>query len=102
MARVHAGRLAELPRDHPMLLEHGGRRVVLVRVGDTVHALDAACPHAGGPLSEGTVRGETLACPYHGWVWRLTDGACLAPSRDARAVVYPTRVERGEVWIEIP
>jgi len=102
MPRVRAGRLDDLPLARPVLLEVGPRRVALIRLGDVVHALDDACPHAGGPLSEGTVRGDTLACPYHGWVWSLGSGACVAPGRDARVVVYPTRVESGEVWVELP
>ena len=102
MPRVCAGRLDDLPLARPVLLEIGGRRVALVRLGDVVHALDDVCPHSGGPLSEGTVRGDTLACPYHGWVWSLHSGACVAPGRDARVVVYPTRVEAGEVWVELP
>jgi len=100
--RVRAGRLHDLPLERPVLLELEGRRLALIRQGDAVHALDDACPHAGGPLSEGTVRGDTLACPYHGWVWSLRSGACVAPGRDARVAVYPTRVEAGEVWVDLP
>ncbi len=102
MPRVRAGRLDALPPDRPVLLEVDGRRLALVRVGDTVHALEDACPHAGGPLSEGAVTGGTLACPYHGWVWDLASGACRAPGRDARVTVYPTHVDAGEVWVELP
>ena len=102
MARVHAGRLADLPSNRPVLLEVDGRRVALVRRGDVVHALLDACPHAGGPLSEGTVLGDSLACPYHGWAWDLRTGACVAPQRDVRALVFPARVEGGEVWIDLP
>ncbi len=33
------------------------------------------CPHRGMRLSHGFVRGETLSCIYHGWVYG-TDGGC--------------------------
>ena len=102
MPRVHVGRLADLPLDRPVLVEHEGRRVAVVRRDDGVRALADACPHAGGPLSEGAVRGDTLTCPYHGWVWSLRDGACIAPARDVRATLYPIRVEAGEVWVDLP
>ena len=102
MPRVRAGRLDALLPGRPVLLEVDGRRLALVRVGDTVHALDDACPHAGGPLSEGEVTGRTLACPYHGWVWDLVTGACRAPGRGARVAAYPTRVDAGEVWVDLP
>ena len=102
MARVHAGRLTDLPLERPVLVELAGRRLALVRLGDVVHALDDGCPHAGGPLSEGAVRGDTLTCPYHGWVWHLRSGGCIAPGRDVRVAVYPTGVEAGEVWVDLP
>jgi nitrite reductase/ring-hydroxylating ferredoxin subunit len=102
MPRVRAARFADLPLGRPVLVVAGGRRIALVRRGDDVNALDDACPHAGGPLSEGTVRGDALTCPYHAWVWDLDTGRCIAPERDVRATIYPTRVEAGEVWVELP
>ena len=102
MPRLHAGRLDDLPLGRPVLVVLGGRRVALVRRGEGVHALDNACPHAGGPLGEGTLHGDTLTCPYHGWAWNVRTGACVAPDRPARVAVYPAHVEAGEVWVELP
>ena len=100
MPRVAAGRLDALPVGRPVLVEIAGRRVALVRTADAVHAVAESCPHAGGPLSEGTVTDGALTCPYHGWVWDLATGR--APARDTCATIYPARVEAGEVWIDLP
>jgi nitrite reductase/ring-hydroxylating ferredoxin subunit len=35
-------------------------------------------------------------------VWDLATGACRAPARSARVAVHPTRIEAGEVWVELP
>lgn len=102
MPRVAAGRLDALRPGRPVLLEAAGRRVALVRIGDTVHALDDGCPHAGGPLSEGAVAGGTLICPYHTWMWDLATGVCREPARGGRVAVYRTAVDAGEVWVELP
>jgi nitrite reductase (NADH) small subunit len=102
MLRVAAGRLDALPLGRPVLFEVAGRRVALIRIADTVHALDDACPHAGGPLSEGAVLDGMVVCPYHTWMWDLATGECRVPGRGARVAVYPTRVEAGEVWVELP
>ena len=102
MREYRAALIEDLPAGQPVLVELDGTRVALVRLGTVVHALADGCPHAGGPLSEGAVRDATLACPYHGWVWHLETGACLAPDRAVRVSVYRTRVELGEVWIELP
>jgi nitrite reductase/ring-hydroxylating ferredoxin subunit len=102
MPRVSAGRLDALPVGEPVFFNLDGRRVAIVRRGRTVHALDDSCPHAGGPLSQGTVSGGELACPYHGWVFDLATGACRAPARAVSATVYPVSVEDGEVWVDLP
>jgi nitrite reductase/ring-hydroxylating ferredoxin subunit len=102
MPRVRAGRLDALPPDRPVLVEVAGRRLAVVRSGATVHAVDDACPHAGGPLSDGAVLSGAIVCPYHTWMWDLATGACVAGRAGTRLTVYPAGVEAGEVWVELP
>jgi nitrite reductase (NADH) small subunit len=49
-------------------------RVVLARVEGHVFALEDRCPHLGGPLSRGVLRGRHLTCPWHGWVIDVPTG----------------------------
>lgn len=42
-----------------------GRRVAVFRAGDGWFALDAICPHRGGPLADGIVSSRTVICPLH-------------------------------------
>lgn len=46
---------------------------------DRVFALLDRCPHKGGPLSEGIVFGDSVACPLHNWAIGLADGCARAP-----------------------
>lgn len=81
-------------------VEVQGCRVALIRLGDEFHALDDACPHRGGPLSHGTLEGEVLHCPLHGWGFDARTGACdMVPTRPATA--YRTRVVDGHVEVSI-
>jgi nitrite reductase (NADH) small subunit len=102
MARVRVGRLDDVTPGQPTFVEAEGTRVVLVRVGDTVHACDDTCGHHGGPLSEGKLSGTRLSCPWHGWMYDVRTGECLMPSRGGRISSYPVHVEEGDVWIELP
>jgi nitrite reductase/ring-hydroxylating ferredoxin subunit len=102
MPRVAAGRLDALPFERPVLVEVAGRRLAVVRSGETVHAVDDACPHAGGPLSEGAVLSGAIVCPYHTWMWDLATGDCVAGRAGTHVRVYPAGVEAGEVWVEVP
>ena len=74
-----------LVSDIPML---GSRRVeraqgmdvALFRTdGDAVFALLDRCPHKGGPLSQGIVFGNSVACPMHNWTIGLAGGCASAP-----------------------
>ncbi len=46
---------------------------------DRVFALLDRCPHRGGPLSQGIVYGDHVACPLHNWQIGLASGEALAP-----------------------
>lgn len=61
-----------------------------------VYAVQAACPHKAGPLSDGLVGGTTLICPLHGWKFDLTSGAALMGDCGLRT--YRARVDQeGQV-----
>lgn len=66
--------LAALPDATPTKMRAGINDLVVVRIGDTVHAMHAVCAHAGGPLDKGTVVDDCLECPWHASRFRLTDG----------------------------
>ncbi len=46
---------------------------------DRVFALLDRCPHKGGPLSQGIVFGDRVACPLHNWTIELSSGQAVAP-----------------------
>jgi len=57
-----------------------GKVIAIFRTAsDTVFALEDKCPHKGGPLSQGIVFGESVACPLHNWCISLKDGNAAAP-----------------------
>ncbi len=75
--RLDLGELADLTalaEATPVKLRAGINDLVVVRIGDTVHAMHAVCAHAGGPLDKGEVVDGCLQCPWHGSRFRLVDG----------------------------
>jgi nitrite reductase (NADH) small subunit len=66
---------------------------------DAVFALRDKCPHKGGPLSQGIVFGESVACPLHNWCIGLADGHAAAP--DVGVVErFPVRVDGDDVLLD--
>ena len=66
---------------------------------DKVFALLDRCPHKGGPLSQGIVHGESVACPLHNWNIGLTDGCAKAPD-DGCTPKFSVKVEDGAVFLD--
>jgi nitrite reductase (NADH) small subunit len=64
-----------------------------------VFALLDRCPHQGGPLSQGIVFGESVACPLHNWTIGLADGCAQAPDQGC-VQRFACKVEAGEVLLE--
>ena len=74
-----------------------GADVAVFRTADDrVFALLDRCPHKGGPLSQGIVFGEHVACPLHNWAISLVDGQARAPDVGC-ATRFDVRVEAGGV-----
>ncbi len=67
---------------------------------DKVFALLDRCPHKGGPLSQGIVFGETVACPLHNWNIELGSGCANAPDHGC-AKKYTVKVEDGKVYLDL-
>ncbi|CAN5546124.1 hypothetical protein BH20CHL6_BH20CHL6_03270 [soil metagenome] len=66
--------VTDVPEGTPTRAMAGTEALVLVRYGSTVHAMNAICAHAGGPLDKGRVVDGCIECPWHQSRFRLTDG----------------------------
>ena len=78
-------------------LRGDGETIAIFRTAsDTVFALADKCPHKGGPLSQGIVFGESVACPLHNWCIDLKSGAACAPD-EGTVKRFPVRVVDGNV-----
>ena len=67
---------------------------------DEVFALLDRCPHKGGPLSQGIVFGESVACPLHNWTIGLDDGCARAPDQGC-TTKFSVRVDAGVVHLDV-
>ncbi|MGK2901023.1 MAG: nitrite reductase small subunit NirD [Burkholderiaceae bacterium] len=74
-------RVADIPKlGARRVTRAGGADVAVFRTADDkVFALLDKCPHKGGPLSQGIVFGESVACPLHNWTIGFGDGCAAAP-----------------------
>lgn len=90
---------------NPHQINAFGQKLVVFRGEDgTINVLDGYCRHMGGDLSQGTVKGNEIACPFHDWRWG-GDGRCkLVPyakrtPRLARTNAWTTLQQDGMLFV---
>ncbi|MCS6815760.1 MAG: non-heme iron oxygenase ferredoxin subunit [Blastocatellia bacterium] len=98
---VKVARVSEVAPGEARLVEIEGRRIALFNLNGTFHAIDDVCPHRGGPLSEGTLEGEIVVCPWHGARFRISTGEVLSPPATHGVTCYPVRVQGEDIEIEV-
>jgi len=91
----------ELEDQQAKLVEVEGQKIAVFRVGAAFYALSDTCTHRGGPLSEGTVEGDEVTCPWHGARFDIKTGTVLGPPAAREVRSYPVRVTGAEVEIEV-
>jgi ferredoxin-nitrite reductase len=90
----------ELDPGRGRLFHVQGRQLALFSDQGNIVAMEPECPHAGGPLHEGTVENGCVTCPWHDYAFELASGRCKSDS-DLQAKTYLTRVEDGAVWVQL-
>jgi glycine betaine catabolism B len=85
-----------------VLVELEGERIALFNVDGTFYAIGDVCTHAGGPLSEGELDGETVTCPWHGAQFDVRTGEVVGPPAPEPVPGYRVKTEGADILIERP
>jgi nitrite reductase/ring-hydroxylating ferredoxin subunit len=89
----------DLPEREPKGVDVEGRKVLLYREGETVHAIDDVCSHAGALLSRGPVVDCVVTCPLHESQFDVRDGHIVRGPAHHPQPALPSRVRNG--FIEV-
>ena len=101
---VDVGAVTDVPRRGARRVPSPRGDIAIFRTGDgEVFALMDACPHKGGPLSQGIVHGHGVTCPLHSWVIDLATGQPTgADAGKGCTPVVPVLVKDGRVLLAQP
>ena len=97
---IRACALSELDDKKPLAVEVGDVAVVIVRDGDSVHALRDECSHASLSLSEGEVTRKGIECWLHGSRFDLRTGQPSSPPATDPVDVYAVRIDGDDVYVD--
>jgi nitrite reductase (NADH) small subunit len=97
---VAVGRVDDIPLGEGRAFVVDGVQLAVFRLRDgSLHATQAACPHAGGPLADGQTDVNVLVCPLHLYAYRWSDGASTSGAAPIR--LFPVREVDGNVVVEV-
>ena len=102
MARfVEVARKSEIPEAGAILVEVEGKRLALINLSGEIYAIDDECPHEGGPLSEGTISGEEIECPWHTSHFNIKTGRVTMDPATNDVATYRVRLVGDTVEVEV-
>ncbi len=96
---VTVAQTTDVPQGGMFLVELEDEDIAIANIGGTYYAFGAECTHAGGPLDEGDLEGETLTCPWHGGQFDVKTGEVLGPPPQEDIPTYQVKVEGTDIKI---
>ncbi|WHZ21262.1 MAG: Rieske (2Fe-2S) domain protein [Nitrospira sp.] len=98
---VTVAQVDQIPPGTCRTVEIAGIFLALCNVNGRILAVDNTCPHAGGPLGEGTLDGEVVECPWHGWRFNVRTGE-RPENPEIRVPCVEVRVQGSDVQVKVP
>ena len=97
---VRVGTIHDIPLLEGRRTTIGDRRVAVFKLPEGVFAaIDADCPHEGGPLQDGLVADTCVTCPLHERRIDLSTGEMVG--HDARVDVHDVHVAGDDLFIRL-
>ena len=83
-------------------VEAAGQKIALFNIDGVFYAISDTCTHRGGPLSEGTINGVQVTCPWHGAKFDLKSGNAVGPPAKQGVPCYKVIIDGEEIKLELP
>ena len=101
MGKILAGKTSEITPGKIVKVESDGKAILVANVDGNYYAMDDVCTHQGASLSEGTIEGSTITCPWHGSTWDCKTGKLVAFASQLNGLAsYKVVVESDSVFVE--
>ena len=91
---------SEISKGTGKAVEVSGKTIAVFNCDGQFFAMENTCRHRGGPLAEGTLSGTSVSCPWHGWEYDVTSGAC-AMDPSIKMQRFDVKVEGEDLFIAI-
>ena len=100
MAFVYVAKAAEIAPGQIREIRLEGISIALANVGGQFHALSNTCLHRGGPLGQGSLQGNMVTCPWHGWSFDVTSGK-VSGNQSAGVARYLVEQRGEDLYVDV-
>lgn len=100
MPQVDVAASEEIVEGKAMQFAVADERIMVCRVEGVLHALHAICPHRGAFLTQGSIQGNVILCPWHAWGFDVTTGEGITNPMSC-VKTFDVREEDGRVKIDV-
>ncbi|MGA9374595.1 MAG: Rieske (2Fe-2S) protein [Mycobacterium sp.] len=98
MSQFTVGAVDEVPLGEGRTFAVEDAQIAVFRLRDgSLRALDAVCPHKGGPLADGLADESVVVCPLHGATYDMCTGIETGGGAPIRS--YPVSDVDGRIQI---
>ncbi len=95
---VYAGEIDEIEENRAKLMRFEDQSIAIFKYQGKVSAVDNACKHQNGPLSEGKIVDGCITCPWHGYQYLPESGASPPPFEE-RICTYHIKLIGSSIWV---
>ena len=88
----------DIKESRAKLAQIGNQSIAIFRYEGNLSAVDNACKHQNGPLSEGRIVDGCITCPWHGYQYSPANGTSPPPF-DEKVVTYEVKTVGEEIWV---
>jgi nitrite reductase/ring-hydroxylating ferredoxin subunit len=100
MAFVRVAKATEIAPGQIREIQLQGTTIAVANVGGQFHVISNTCLHRGGPLGQGSLQGNMVTCPWHGWSFDVTSGKVVG-NQSAAVACYPVELRGEDVYVDI-
>lgn len=99
-SEVELGSIDDIPPGEGRTYAVAGEQVAVFRLRDgSLRAIDAVCPHRGGPLADGLIDEQVVVCPLHGHTFDTCTGGEVGGGLSVRS--YPVTAVDGAIRLHV-
>jgi nitrite reductase (NADH) small subunit len=90
----------EIPDGERKIVQVNDQSIGIFHHHGSWYALSNSCLHRGGPVCTGSLEGDVITCPWHGFQYDITTGKFLVdPS--AKLPLFPVIIKDGRIHLRV-